>query len=94
MIEREQWHPIMAAEEESPGRWVMLDTFRKPYGIIRLVRRGDQIGYRADTWSETPGDETLIGYYTNLKAAAKATHMKFLVRHTGPDYYHRAPSTA
>jgi hypothetical protein len=46
------------------------------------VRRGGEVGYRVDRWSE--GDQTdgeLIGYFTNLKAATMAAHKRFIDQH-------------
>lgn len=76
--QRSTWHPILAAEEYEPAHWVMLDTYRQPYGMIRLVRRGDEVGYRAETWAQVAADRQLIGYYRTLRAAARMVHMHFI----------------
>jgi hypothetical protein len=76
------WHPILAAREVTPGHWVMVDTMGFPYGLVRFVRRGGEVGYRVDRWSE--GDQTnneLIGYFTNLRAATMAAHKRFIDQH-------------
>lgn len=78
-----EWHPIMAASEIEPGHWVMLDTNGKPYGVIRFLRRGDQLGYRSVTWAPDSKDRQLIGYYRNLRAAAAAVHRRFVDKHSG-----------
>jgi hypothetical protein len=67
------WHPIMQAHEYEPGRWVMLDSYQKPYGLVEFVRRGGELGYRARRWAQESKDQTVIGYYRNLRAAASAT---------------------
>jgi len=80
---RPRWHPLLAAIESPPATWLMVDE-RGCYGIIRLVRRGDEIGYRADTWSEFVEARTLIGYYRTLRAACAATHHHYLRAHGNP----------
>ncbi|MCU1440003.1 MAG: hypothetical protein JWP85_1000 [Rhodoglobus sp.] len=76
------WHPIMAAEEYQPGHWVMLDAFRKPYGLIVFVRRGDALGYRADRWAQDSADRELVGYYRTLRGACSAIHTYFIADHS------------
>lgn len=71
------WHPILAAIEVSPGVWEMIDAQGKKYGDVRFVRRGDELGYRADR------DGELVGYYKTLRSARKAVHERFLASH-GP----------
>ena len=50
------WHPIVAAVEIEPGHWELRDQYERPYGVIRFLRRGDQLGYRAVTWAEASAD--------------------------------------
>ena len=75
--DRRQWHPVLACEEYKPGQWVMIPQEGQPYAMIMLVRHGDEVGYRVDTWAQQPRDRTLIGYYTKLRAAAAAGHERF-----------------
>lgn len=81
-----EWHPILAALEHDPGVWLMIDPAGKRYAIVRLLRRGGELGYRAVTWAERSEDRQLIGYYRNLRAATAAAHMHFISKHgvTGP----------
>lgn len=72
------WHPILAAEEPVAGRWELRDQFGRCYGVVRIVRRADEVGYRAD---DSEGD--LIGYFTNLRAACGQVHARFVRAH-GP----------
>lgn len=72
------WHPIIAAAEVQPGIWVMFAQYETPYGVIRMVKRGTEIGYRADTWAEKQELRELVGYYRTLKAAAMASHQRYL----------------
>jgi hypothetical protein len=79
-----RWHPILAAQEVEPGHWVMIDTMDQPYGLIKFVRRGDEVGYRVDEWPDTEGaDGKLIGYYRTLRAATFAAHRVFISKHGG-----------
>lgn len=70
-----QWHPILATVEPSPGVFNMIDPTGKHYATVRLVRRGGEMGYRADC------GEQLVGYYTNLRAACMGAHMTFIGNH-------------
>ncbi|TPW74269.1 hypothetical protein [Schumannella soli] len=74
------WHPILSADEVEPGTWVMRSQVRD-YAIIRMLRIGGEVGYRAVTWAEQSGDRKLIGYYRTLRAAAFAAHQVFLAQH-------------
>lgn len=70
------WHPILAAAEIEPGHWRMIAQYDRCYGEIRLVRRGTELGYRADN---VRGN--LVGHYTTLRAAAAALHRVFIAEH-------------
>jgi hypothetical protein len=72
------WHPILAARETSPGHWYSIDGLGKPYGQIRFVKRGNQVGYRAD-WCDAMRQLTeFVGYYLALMPATAAVHSAFL----------------
>jgi hypothetical protein len=75
------WHPILAAQEIEPGHWNMLAQYGECYGVIRMLRIDDELGYRAVTWAPQSQDRELIGYFTTLRAAAYATHMRFVRSH-------------
>lgn len=68
----------MAANEYEPGRWVMLDFYDQPYALVVFVRRGDEVGYRADTWTQVSAERELIGYFRSLRAATAASHQRYL----------------
>jgi hypothetical protein len=55
------WRPILAARETTPGHWYMIDGLGKPCGVIRFVKRGDRVGYRADRCNERGMLTDLIG---------------------------------
>jgi hypothetical protein len=75
------WHPILAARETAPGTWFMIDGLGKPYGQIRFVKRGDELGYRADRCDERGTVTDLVGYYRALRPATEAVHSAFLRSH-------------
>lgn len=76
-----EWHPIMAAREPTPGVWELVAQWDRVYGRVRIIRRGDDVGYRAET--ET-GD--LINYHQTLRGACEAVHRRDLYQGvpTGP----------
>jgi len=75
------WHPILAAVEQQPGLWHMVARYDNTYGVIELVRRGNEVGYNATTWADAPGDRELVGYYRKLTAACEAVQRRFLDSH-------------
>ncbi|HOY80933.1 MAG TPA: hypothetical protein PK282_00775 [Rhodoglobus sp.] len=78
------WHPQLAAVEKPAGTWYMLAQYGRCYGVITLIRRGDELGYRLDTWAIAPADRQPVGYYLTLRAAAEAAHARFLRGHGQP----------
>lgn len=60
-----QWHPLLDATEIQPGLWSLsVGSIAAPYARVQFIRRGDQLGYRAEN-----ADGSLIGYYLNLRSA-------------------------
>ena len=78
------WHPLLAAREVTPGRWFLIDGLDKPYGEVRLVRRGGQVGYRAERCDERAQHPRLVGYYRTLRGACVAVHRVFVTEHGPP----------
>ena len=59
------WHPILDATEIQPGLWSLsVGSIAAPYARVQFIRRGDQLGYRAER-----ADGSLIGHYLNLRSA-------------------------
>lgn len=58
----------MATSEPEPGHWVMADPYGRPYGDIRIIRAGGEVGYKAEFRGQ------VAGYFTNLKAACMCVH--------------------
>ncbi|MEJ3406061.1 hypothetical protein WDJ51_15105 [Rathayibacter sp. YIM 133350] len=71
-----EWHPILAAHEPTAGRWELRDESGRRYGLVVIVRRGGEVGYRAE---DAAGE--LIGHYTNLRAACREVHNRFVRAH-------------
>lgn len=74
------WHPILAAVEQEPGLW-FLTSQTGVYGVVRLIRIGDERGYRAALSTDPP---RIIGYRLTLRSACEITHRAW-VRSHGPD---------
>lgn len=73
--DRPKWHPILACEEYQPGQWVMLDQYRRPYAMIDIIRRGDEVGYRVTTWSRSlPPDRSSATTATSVLRHPTATN--------------------
>lgn len=60
--------------EDAPGFWRMVAQYNRTYGTVRLIRRGGEIGYRADCIPSPGADAVLVGYFRTLRAAAVAIH--------------------
>ena len=72
------WHPLHAAEEQSPGVWHLIDTLGRPYAVLQLIEIGGERGYRAVTWSERSEDRELLGYFRTLRSTAMVAHQLWL----------------
>ena len=77
------WHPILAAKEYEPGRWVIFDGMDKPYALIDLVKRGGELGYRATTWNAEKTEGVVIGYYRSVAGACARVHHEYHQRPKG-----------
>jgi hypothetical protein len=78
------WHPILSTEEDEPGHWWMIADLGERYGEIQFVRRGDQLGYRADRTDETGAVIKHVGYFTTLERSAKEIHAAYIRSHGAP----------
>lgn len=59
----------------------MIDGLGKPYGQVRFVKRGDQVGYRADRCDSMGELTDFVGYYLSLMPATVAVYSVFLRSH-------------
>ena len=78
------WHPLLAAREIEPGHWFMLDGLGEPYGEVRMVRRGGEVGYRADRCDARGEQPVRIGYFLTLRRATAEIHADFIRAHGAP----------
>jgi hypothetical protein len=78
------WHPVLEAHEVEPGHWHLVDDLGERYGEIRFVRRGGELGYRADRCDAAGVLVAQVGYFRTLRAAAWETHMAFIRCHGAP----------
>ena len=70
------WHPILAADEVTPGTWHMVDPSGRRYGVIEIRRTADGIRYRAEYHG---GDGAiLLGWGTSLRLACARVHRAYL----------------
>ncbi|WP_157509590.1 hypothetical protein [Leifsonia sp. Root4] len=75
-----RWFPILAAVENPTGTWKMIDTLGSCYGLIRIMRRGDEVYYKAQTWAEHENGRRVLGHFRTLQQACNATHQALLAR--------------
>ena len=76
------WHPVLGALEVEPGVWHMVSPAGDRYAVIRMLEVGGERGYRAVTGEDA--ERRLIGYYRTLRAAARASHLRWLDAHARP----------
>lgn len=65
----------MATVEIRPGCFLLHDGFDRPVAQIDFIRRGDELGYRAERFVADECNE-VIGYFTTLLSASKAAHLR------------------
>jgi hypothetical protein len=74
------WHPLLATVEPKAGVWEMHDGTGRVYGLIRIIRMGEEVGYKAE-YVNRDGFRDLVGYRTNLAAACLHVHWRFISDH-------------
>lgn len=79
------WHPILAAAEDEPAHWRMLDSLGVEYARIELRRvQGGVLRYKVTMRGE------VIGWANSLRVACEGAHRAFLRSH-GPNMGSAAP---
>ena len=68
-----KWHPLLNADERTPGVWTMVDSTGRDYGTVRIIREGSAIVYV----SELRG-EKLSGRNVTLRHAVEKVHAAFV----------------
>jgi len=74
------WHPMHNAREVEPGVWLMPDPLDNPYAIVRLLRVGDEQGYRVATYDQP---RELVGYYRTLRSSCMGANQWFVSTRPG-----------
>lgn len=65
----DQWHPLLNADENSPGTWTMRDSEGHTYGGIRITRQGTDVYYLAQYLGNP------IGRFDRLRTAVETVHL-------------------
>ncbi|WP_133246006.1 hypothetical protein [Amnibacterium flavum] len=78
------WHPILTAFEPKPGEWWLKTPNGDPYAILTILRRGEEVGYRAVSYAERLEDRRHLGYYRRLFAAAEDVHNRYVRATSAP----------
>jgi hypothetical protein len=73
-----EWHPLLNAEERTPGVWTMVDSAGHAYGAVRILREGEAIVYVAELNGERSGAR-----YMRLREAAEGVHNAYVRRQNG-----------
>ncbi|WP_219086602.1 hypothetical protein [Microbacterium resistens] len=63
-----RWHPMMSTVEPEPGVWVLLDSMRKPYGVVTIVRVEGRVRFRAEHVG------VMLGWGMSLREACERVH--------------------
>ena len=78
-----EWHPILAADENPAGTWTLVDPSGRRYGVVQILRRGGEVGYRAD-YIDHDGASQLVGYFTTLRLSTRRIHDRYVYDHATP----------
>ncbi|RXZ51901.1 hypothetical protein [Agromyces binzhouensis] len=68
-----EWHPLLSAEERTPGVWTMVDSSGRAYGAVRILREGESILYVGELRGERLG-----GRSVRLREAAERVHKAYV----------------
>lgn len=61
---------MMSTVEPEPGVWVLLDSMRKPYGVVTIVRVEGRVRFRAEHIG------VMLGWTTTLRGACERVHQE------------------
>lgn len=68
-----RWHPLMNAEERTPGVWTMVDSTGREYGTVRIVREAGALVYASELRGQMLG-----GRNVRLRDAVEKVHAAFV----------------
>lgn len=77
-----EWHPLLNAEERTPGVWTMVDSAGRAYGAVRIIREDGAIVYIAELRGERLG-----GHSVRLREATQRVHRAYIAASGEPDQY-------
>lgn len=86
-----KWHPIVDAVEVEPGHWVLHEPRSgdyeqappRKYADVQMVKRGDEVGYRALMLGKGMERPVLVGYFRSTRSALENAHRLWVSSH-GP----------
>lgn len=67
------WHPVLAADEQTPGVW-FLTAQTGPYALVRIITIQGERGYRATTYAEPRQLSSATGAPSAAHANSHTTH--------------------
>lgn len=67
-----EWHPLLNADERTPGIWTMVDSEGAAYGGVRIVRQGSEVYYLGQ-FRGNP-----IGRFDRLRPAVENVHLAYV----------------
>lgn len=68
-----EWHPLLNAEERTPGVWTMVDSTGRAYGAVRIIREGSAVVYVGELRGERLG-----GRNVRLREAVERVHRAYV----------------
>ncbi len=67
------WHPLLNAQERTPGVWTLVDSTGRDYGVVRIVREGSAIVYLGELRGQRLG-----GRNVRLRDAVEKVHAAYV----------------
>lgn len=72
------WHPIKQARRVSDDELLMVDEWMGPWAVIRRLKFGEEVWYRAVTPESDRNERQLLGYSQDLRHLAWHAYRRFL----------------
>ena len=73
------WHPLEQAHRVDEDLLYLIDPYMGPWAIVRRLRFGDEVFYRAVTFREDPARRELVGYSKDLRAVVMSAYRRRLM---------------
>lgn len=68
-----RWHPLLNAQERTPGVWTLVDNTGREYGVVRIVREGPAVVYVGELRGQLLG-----GRNVRLREAVEKVHAAYV----------------